>query len=119
MYNNILSFIFNFIMSGICRRMRREFNLCCISLVIITIAKNKYAITRKILSHSYSIICARAIFLDIGFPRLFFNHQSMAARLRALSNDRDLRRFVVQAETTGKNLGTGSYGTVEEVMFSY
>ena len=42
----------------------------------------------------------------------------MAARLRALSNDRDLRRFIVQAETTGKNLGTGSYGSVEEVTLT-
>ena len=41
----------------------------------------------------------------------------MAAQrqLRALVNDRNLRRFVVQARPTGRQLGTGSYGTVEEV----
>ena len=42
----------------------------------------------------------------------------MAAQrqLRALRNDRNLRRFVVQARPTGRQLGTGSYGTVEEVV---
>ena len=43
----------------------------------------------------------------------------MAARrhpLAALSIDRNLRRFVLQGRPTGKVLGTGSYGTVEEVM---
>lgn len=42
---------------------------------------------------------------------------NMAAQrqLRALANDRNLRRFVVQARPTGRQLGTGSYGTVEEV----
>ena len=37
------------------------------------------------------------------------------SQLRALLNDRNLRRFVVQARPTGRHLGTGSYGTVEEV----
>ena len=37
------------------------------------------------------------------------------ASLRALSNDSNLRRFVVQATPTGVHLGTGSYGSVEEV----
>ena len=44
--------------------------------------------------------------------------QTMAALrgvLRAFSSDRNLRSFVVQAVPTGKHLGTGSYGTVEEV----
>ena len=36
-------------------------------------------------------------------------------RLRALRNDPTLVRFVVEGVTTGKQLGTGSYGTVEEV----
>ena len=43
----------------------------------------------------------------------------MAARrhpLAGLSIDRNLRRFVLQGRPTGKVLGTGSYGTVEEVM---
>ena len=43
----------------------------------------------------------------------------MAARrhpLADLSIDRNLRRFVLQGRPTGKVLGTGSYGTVEEVM---
>ena len=44
---------------------------------------------------------------------------SMAAlrgQFRALSNDRNLQRFVVQARPSGRQLGTGSYGTVEEVQ---
>ena len=48
------------------------------------------------------------------------HHQAMAAlrgQLRALSNDRNLRRFVVQARPTGRFLGTGSYGAVEEVSY--
>ena len=36
-------------------------------------------------------------------------------RLRALRNDRNLARFVVEGRTTGRKLGTGSYGSVEEV----
>ena len=36
-------------------------------------------------------------------------------RLRALRNDRNLARFVVEGKATGKQLGTGSYGSVEEV----
>ena len=37
-------------------------------------------------------------------------------QLRVLRDDRNLRRFVVEGATpTGKTLGTGSYGTVEEV----
>ena len=36
-------------------------------------------------------------------------------RLRALRNDRNLARFTVQGRATGKQLGTGSYGSVEEV----
>ena len=44
--------------------------------------------------------------------------QSMATvrgQFGALSNDRTLRDFVVQAIPTGRQLGTGSYGTVQEV----
>ena len=36
-------------------------------------------------------------------------------RLRALRNDPNLARFVVEGIATGKQLGTGSYGAVEEV----
>ena len=36
-------------------------------------------------------------------------------RLRALQNNRQLARFIVQGRATGKQLGTGSYGSVEEV----
>ena len=33
-------------------------------------------------------------------------------RLRALRNDRNLARFVVEGRATGKQLGTDSYGSV-------
>ena len=36
-------------------------------------------------------------------------------RLGALRNNRQLARFVVEGKATGKQLGTGSYGSVEEV----
>ena len=36
-------------------------------------------------------------------------------RLRALRDDPNLARFVVEGTATGKQLGTGSYGSVEEV----
>ena len=35
--------------------------------------------------------------------------------LRALRNDRHLARFIVEGRATGSQLGTGSYGSVEEV----
>ena len=35
--------------------------------------------------------------------------------LAGLSVDRNLRRFVLQGRSTGRVLGIGSYGTVEEV----
>ena len=37
-------------------------------------------------------------------------------RLRALREDRHLARFVIEGRATGKQLGTGSYGSVEEVL---
>ena len=40
---------------------------------------------------------------------------ALRGQLIALPNDRNLRRFVVQATPTGRQLGTGSYGAVEEV----
>ena len=36
-------------------------------------------------------------------------------RLRALRDNRQLARFIVEGRATGKQLGTGSYGSVEEV----
>ena len=36
-------------------------------------------------------------------------------RLRTLRDNRQLARFVVDGRATGKKLGNGSYGSVEEV----
>ena len=41
---------------------------------------------------------------------------ALRGQFLGLANDRNLRRFVVQARPTGRQLGTGSYGTVEEVI---
>ena len=39
-------------------------------------------------------------------------------RLRAVRNDPNLARFVVEGRATGETLGTGSYGSVEEVRLT-
>ena len=36
-------------------------------------------------------------------------------RLRALRGNPNLSHFVIEGKATGKQLGTGSYGSVEEV----
>ena len=36
-------------------------------------------------------------------------------RFQALQNDPNIARFVVEGTTTGRQLGIGSYGSVEEV----
>ena len=41
---------------------------------------------------------------------------ALRGQFQVLANDRNLRRFVVQTRPTGRQLGTGSYGTVEEVV---
>ena len=40
-------------------------------------------------------------------------------RQRALWDDPNLARFVVEGVPTGNQLGTGSYGAVEEVLEGY
>ena len=47
---------------------------------------------------------------------LLYDMATLRGHFRGLANDRNLRRFVVQARFTGRQLGTGSYGTVEEVI---
>ena len=37
------------------------------------------------------------------------------AGLHALRNDQGLARYVIEGTSTGRQLGTGSYGSVEEV----
>ena len=36
-------------------------------------------------------------------------------RFQGIQNDPNIARFVVEGTTTGRQLGTGSYGSVEEV----
>ena len=39
----------------------------------------------------------------------------MMAMQQRLRNNQDLARFVIEGEANGRQLGTGSYGSVEEV----
>ena len=47
--------------------------------------------------------------------KIMAQQQRYERQLQALRNDRELARFVVEGRATGKQLGTGSYGSVEEV----
>ena len=40
---------------------------------------------------------------------------SRSKMARQLRNNRDLAHFVIKGEANGRQLGTGSYGSVEEV----
>ena len=52
-------------------------------------------------------------------PQTEMAERRQSQRLQALRNDRNLARFVVEGRATGNQLGTGSYGSVEEVyMYS-
>ena len=49
-----------------------------------------------------------------------FLHCTMARRpqgLYTLRNNPDIARFVIEGEANGRQLGTGSYGSVEEVNY--
>ena len=47
--------------------------------------------------------------------KLIMAERRQRQRLRALRDNRQLARFMVEGRATGKQLGTGSYGSVEEV----
>ena len=55
--------------------------------------------------------------MRVGGAILMADHErQQRQRLLALQNNHQLaRRFTVQGRATGKQLGTGSYGSVEEV----
>ena len=65
----------------------------------------------------YSIVLGMRVKCIVNWLWLVNMSPTMAERqrLRALRNDRNLARFVVEGRATGKQLGTGSYGSVEEV----
>ena len=49
-------------------------------------------------------------------------HIQLRRQFRALHGDENLRHFVIEARSTGRTLGIGAYGAVEEVpltLFSY
>ena len=60
-------------------------------------------------------VCASFTLADDSFL-IWSNMAALRGQFRGLANDRNLRRFLVQARPTGRQLGTGSYGTVEEVI---
>ena len=53
--------------------------------------------------------CRRVLNLKIMAER------QQRQRLRTLRDNRQLARYIVEGRATGKQLGTGSYGSVEEV----
>ena len=55
------------------------------------------------------------IMIILGVSKVNMAGRQQRQRLRALQNNRQLARFTVQGRATGKQLGTGSYGSVEEV----
>ena len=68
----------------------------------------------------FTFEASACVLLRFGCVRLDRNNPKMAERrqrqrLRALRNDRNLARFVVEGRANGIQLGTGSYGSVEEV----
>ena len=67
---------------------------------------------------NFSISDTTAAPLLTTLAYLMSKHDMAALRgqFRGLANDRNLQRFMVQARPTGRQLGTGSYGTVEEVI---
>ena len=40
-----------------------------------------------------------------------------SGQFQSLQNDPNITRFVVEGSATGRQLGIGSYGSVEEVLF--
>ena len=53
-------------------------------------------------------------------PHPFYINCTMARRpqgLYTLRNNPDIARFVIEGEANGRQLGTGSYGSVEEVNY--
>ena len=56
------------------------------------------------------------IFMWAYSQGLMMAERQQRLRLRSLRYNRDIARFTVQGRATGKQLGTGSYGSVEEVI---
>ena len=46
-------------------------------------------------------------------------HIQLRTQFRALHDDENLRHFVIEARSTGRKLGVGAYGTVEEVQLTF
>jgi hypothetical protein len=68
--------------------------------LLLTVASNNHKCRMHVLNAVHNTVMAE---------------RQQRQRLRALQNNRQLERFTVQGRATGKQLGTGSYGSVEEV----
>ena len=64
----------------------------------------------------FDISTAAPLLTTLAYSLSKHDMAALRGQFRGLANDRNLRRFVVQARPTGRQLGTGSYGTVEEVI---
>ena len=58
---------------------------------------------------------ATEINFDFDLSRFNRHMAQRQLHLSSLRNDRNLARFVIEGRATGRQLGTGSYGSVEEV----
>ena len=61
-------------------------------------------------------VCCGHMQVGVFTNNFMMAERQQRQRLRALRNNRDIARFIVQGRATGKQLGTGSYGSVEEVL---
>ena len=65
---------------------------------------------------SPALVVKEVVSFAVPAPLAKMAHRGRQRQLRAIRNDRNLARFVVGGRPTGKQLGTGSYGSVEEVI---
>ena len=61
-------------------------------------------------------ICCGHMYVGVFTNNFMMAKQQQRQGLRALRDNRDIAKFTVQGRATGKQLGTGSYGSVEEVF---
>ena len=74
-----------------------------------------YASASQPLLHAYLTLNQGAGLRAISSWVALMAQQRQRQRLSALRDDPNLARFVLEGTATGKQLGNGSYGSVEEV----
>ena len=106
----------------------------CYEMLTFSIKINREGVYRtctRVKHTNYHCICVDRLIEHTYILSLFYStvklllivaiwSNKMARRhLEALRNETNLARFVVEGRCTGKHLGTGSYGSVEEVLIYY